>query len=89
MLANVLLLVLLLQSVSPVTLVAAGLLAAVAGQLVYVLLLELPVNLGILAGRDPLQTLAAHFGQGRPLFLRAGMAGIVTAALVLLLLPQI
>jgi hypothetical protein len=87
LLGNVSLLLVLLLSVPPVTLVATGLLAAVVGQLVFVLVLELPVSLGVRAGGDPLQTLGAHFSQGAPLFLRAAVAGLVTAALVLLLLP--
>jgi hypothetical protein len=65
---------------------ATGLLAAVAGQLVFVLVLELPVSLGVRAGGDPLQTLASHFGRGLPLFLWAGIAFLVTVALVLLVL---
>ncbi|MEE4147092.1 MAG: hypothetical protein V2I26_19970 [Halieaceae bacterium] len=67
------------------SLVLTGLLAAVIGQFVYVLVLELPVSLGVMAGRDPLETLATHFGQGRPLFLRATLAGIAAAVLVFLL----
>jgi len=38
-----------------------------------------------MAGRDPLQALQQHFGQGGPLFLRAGIGGLATAALVFLL----
>ena len=60
-------------------------LAAVAGQLVFVLMLELPVSIGVMAGRDPLRTLEQHFGQGGPLFLRAGIGGLATAVLVFLL----
>lgn len=85
LLGNVSLLLVLLLAVPPGTPVATGLLAAVAGQLVFVLVLELPVSLGVRAGGDPLETLASHFGQGLPLFLRAGVAGIFTAALVVLL----
>ena len=88
LLGNVALLLALLLSVAPGTLVAISLLAAVAGQLVFVLVLELPVSLGVRACGDPLQTLGAHFGQGLPLFLRAGAAGLFTAALVVLLLPR-
>ncbi len=66
-------------------LVMTSLLAAVLGQLVFVLLLELPVSLEVLAGKDPLQALTDHFGQGGPLFLRAGIGGVVTSALVFLL----
>lgn len=85
LLGNLLLLLLLvLVTVPPATRVEAGLLAAVLGQLVYVLVLELPVSLGILAGRDPLDTLASHFGQGRPLFRRAGLAGVAAALLTAL-----
>jgi hypothetical protein len=85
LLGNVLLLsLLMLVTVPPATLLEAGLLAAVVGQLVYVLVLELPVSLGIRAGRDPLETLASHFGQGRPLFRRAGLAGVAAALLTAL-----
>lgn len=71
--------------VEPQTLVLTGVLAAVLGQLVFVLILELPVSLGTLAGREPLATLTAHFGQGGPLFLRATVAAVGAAALVFLL----
>jgi hypothetical protein len=67
------------------SLVLTSLLAAVIGQFVYVLVLELPVSLGVMAGRDPLEVLGTHFAQGRPLFLRATLAGITTAVLVFLL----
>jgi hypothetical protein len=60
-------------------------LAAVAGQLVYVLILEFPVSLAVMAGADPLAALTRHFGQGGPLFLRATAAGLGTAVLVGLL----
>ena len=66
----------------PHSLAMASLLAAVAGQLVFVLILELPVSIGVLRGADPLATLTAHFGQGGPLFLRAGVGGAATAVLV-------
>ena len=65
--------------------VMTAFLAAVAGQFVFVLMLELPVSIAVMAGRDPLQALQQHFGQGGPLFLRAGSGGLATAALVFLL----
>lgn len=58
------------------------LLATMLGQLVYVLVLELPVSLGILAGKNPLEVLSTHFGQGAPLFQRSLLAGISSALLV-------
>ena len=67
------------------TLVLTSLLAAVIGQFVYVLVLELPVSLGVMAGREPLETLGSHFAQGGPLFLRATLAGVAAAVLVFLL----
>jgi hypothetical protein len=85
LLGNVVLLYILVFVVGPHSQIATGLLAAVAGQFVFVLMLELPVSLGVLAGRDPLQTLTAHFGQGGPLFLRAALGGVGTAVLVFLL----
>ena len=87
LLGNVLLLCLLLLCVAPTTLVLTSLLAAVAGQLVFVLMLELPVSLGVLAGKAPLASLTDHFGQGGPLFLRAAIGGAATAALVFLVRP--
>jgi len=82
---NVMLLCAIVFLAQPPTLVTTSLLAAVAGQLVFVVLLELPVSLGVLAGLDPLQSLTKHFGQGGPLFLRAGVGGVATATLVFLL----
>lgn len=85
LLGNIALLVALLLMNTQHSLVLTALLAAVTGQLVYVLILELPVSLGVLAGQKPLEVLAAHFGQGRPLFVRATAGGAVAAAVVLLL----
>ena len=79
---NVLLLWLVAHGDGPQSLVMTGLLAAVAGQLVFVLILELPVSIGVLGGADPLAALTEHFGQGGPLFLRAAIGGAATAALV-------
>ena len=62
-----------------------AMMAAVLGQLVFVVILELPVSLRVLAGQEPLEALTEHFSQGAPLFLRALLAGVATAALVLLL----
>jgi hypothetical protein len=62
-----------------------GLLAAILGQLVFVLMLELPVSLEVMRGKDPLEALTEHFGQGGPLFLRAAGGGIATGVLVFLL----
>ena len=67
------------------SLVLTSLLAAVIGQFVYVLVLELPLSLGVMPGRDPVEVLGTHFGKGRPLFLRATVAGITAAVLVFLL----
>jgi len=62
------------------------LLATMMGQLAYVLVLEGPVSLGILAGKNPLEVLGQHFGQGSPLFQRSFLAGIITALLVVAVL---
>jgi hypothetical protein len=62
-----------------------GLLAAIVGQLVFVLMLELPVSLEVMTGKDPLEALTEHFSQGGPLFLRAAIGGVATATLVFLL----
>ena len=85
LLGNVLLLSLALLFAGSQSAVMTAFLAAVAGQLVFVLMLELPVSIGVMAGGDPLRTLEQHFGQGGPLFLRAGIGGLATAALVFLL----
>jgi hypothetical protein len=66
-------------------LVLTAIRAAVLGQLVFVVILELPVSLRVLAGQEPLEALTEHFSQGAPLFLRALLAGVATAALVILL----
>lgn len=81
---NLLLLLFLALCIDPSGLVLTALLAAVLGQLVFVVILELPVSLRVLAGQAPLAALTEHFGQGAPLFLRALLAGVATAALVIL-----
>ena len=80
---NMLLLAVALWWVAPPGLVASSLLAAVSGQFVFVLLLELPVSVGVLRGGGPWEVLGSHFGQGAPLFLGALVAGVAVAALVL------
>jgi hypothetical protein len=85
LLGNVLLLSIALVFAGPQSPVMTSFLAAVAGQFVFVLMLELPVSLGVIAGRDPLRAMEQHFGQGGPLFLRAAIGGVATAALVFLL----
>lgn len=85
LLGNVLLLCIVVFFVGPQTMVMTSSLAAVAGQFVFVLILELPVSLAVLNGRDPLESLTTHFGEGGPLFLRAAVGGVATASLVLLL----
>lgn len=62
------------------------LLATLLGKLVYVLVLEGPVSLGILVGKNPLEVLGKHFGQGTPLFQRSFLAGIITGLLVVTVL---
>lgn len=85
LLGNVLLLITAVVFAASKTPIMTGFLAAVAGQFVFVLILELPVSLGVLNGRDPLESLTRHFGQGGPLFLRAAAAGVVIAAMVFVL----
>ena len=63
------------------TTIARSALAAGTALLAYVLVLELPISLGIAAGRPPMETLTGHFGQGAPLFLRATAAGLLVGAL--------
>ena len=50
--------------------------AASIALLAYVLVIELPISRGIIAGRAPMEVLTTHFGQGKPLFRRAGIAGV-------------
>jgi hypothetical protein len=85
LLGNVVLLSIALAFAGPQAPVMTSFLAAVAGQFVFVLMLELPVSLGVMAGRDPLQSMEQHFGQGGPLFLRAAIGGVATATGVFLL----
>lgn len=82
---NFLLLALLVAYHTNGNIVTTGLLAAVLGQLVFVVMLELPVSLEVMTGKNPLAALTAHFGQGGPLFLRAAMGGAGTAVMVFLL----
>ena len=82
---NFLLLTLLVYSPVGDSIAMTSLLAAVLGQLVFVLLLELPVSVEVMRGKDPLSALTTHFEQGGPLFLRAGLGGIGTAVVVFLL----
>ena len=82
---NFVLLALLVYSPIKDSIAMTSLLAAVLGQLVFVLILEFPVSVEVIRGKDPLAALTTHFEQGGPLFLRAGLGGIGTAALVFLL----
>jgi len=82
-LGNVLLISITLWLLPIETLAQQWLLATMMGQLVYVLVLEGPVSLGILAGKNPLEVLAKHFGQGKPLFQRSLLAGIASGLLVI------
>lgn len=82
---NLVLLLFLSLGIASPGLVVTAMMAAVLGQLVFVLILELPVSLRVLAGQAPLAALTEHFSQGAPLFLRALLAGAATAALVFLL----
>lgn len=68
------------------TLATQWLLATAIGQFVYVLVLEGPVTLSILRGGQPLDVLAKHFGQGKPLFRRSlwwGLAAGLLAAMAM------
>lgn len=58
--------------------IVRSLCAASIALLAYVIVIELPISRGILAGRPPMDVLTTHFGQGKPLFRRAGIAGIAT-----------
>ena len=81
---NLLLLLLMSLCLDSPGLVLTTMMAAVLGQLVFVVILELPVSLRVVAGQEPLAALTEHFSQGAPLFLRALLAGLATAALVIL-----
>lgn len=81
---NLLLLLFLALCIGSPGLVLTAMMAAVLGQLVFVVVLELPVSLRVLAGQAPLPALTEHFSQGAPLFLRALLAGAATAGLVFL-----
>jgi len=63
-----------------------ALLATMLGHFVYVLILELPVSRGILAGKNPIDVLSQHFGQGAPLFRRAERFGVLSGLAFLLVL---
>jgi hypothetical protein len=82
---NLLLLALLLYFPNTGSIVMSALLGAVVGQFVFVLILELPVSVEVIAGKAPLAAITDHFEQGGPLFLRAALGGIVAAVLVFLL----
>jgi hypothetical protein len=81
---NLLLLLFLSLCIETPGLVLTAMRAAVLGQLVFVVILELPVSLRVLAGQAPLAALTEHFSQGAPLFLRSLLAGTAVAALVIL-----
>lgn len=83
---NVLLLASLLSIHFNSSIVASSLLASALGQFVFVLVLELPVSLRVLAGETPLNALTAHFSQGAPLFAKALVLGITTGLIVALTL---
>lgn len=82
LLGNILLLLTVLLLITSPSLLTTSLLAAVIGQLVYVLILELPVSFGVMAGGAPLVVLTTHFSQGGPLFIRATLAALAAAAAV-------
>ena len=85
LIGNLLLLAAIISYAAPGSIVSTSLLAAVLGQFVFVLMLELPVSVEVITGKDPLAALTAHFGQGGPLFLRAAIGGVGTAVMVFLL----
>jgi hypothetical protein len=82
---NVLLLAVLMSFPATGSIVMTGLLASVVGQFVFVLMLELPISVEVVAGKEPLAAITDHFKQGGPLFLRAGLGGVAAAVLVFLL----
>lgn len=82
---NLMLLALLLSLPITGSIVMTSLLAAVLGQLVFVLMLELPVSVEVIAGKAPLPAITDHFEQGGALFLRAALGGVGAAVLVFLL----
>jgi hypothetical protein len=82
---NLLLLALLLSFPTTGSIVMTGLLASVVGQFVFVLMLELPISVEVIAGKVPLAAITDHFEQGAPLFLRAALGGVGAAVLVFLI----
>ncbi len=86
---NIFLITTTLLSFSLHTLGQPFLLASIIGQFAYVLVLELPVSIGILAGKNPLEVLSQHFAQGKPLFLRSLLAGISSGVLILACLVSV
>lgn len=60
------------------------LLATLLGQFVYVLVLEGPVSIGIMRGGNPMDVLSQHFGQGKPLFQRSLLIGVVCGVVIAL-----
>ncbi len=82
---NVLLAALLGSQLALGSLVLLSAWSASLAMFAYVLVLEGPISLGVLAGGQPMEVLAQHFGQGAPLFKRAGLAGlaVLLAALAL------
>jgi hypothetical protein len=85
-LMNILLIFLALIWLPIITTPECFLFATFVGQLIYVLALEAPVSIGILKGNNPLEVLSNHFGQGRPLFVRATVAGVISGLVVVALL---
>jgi hypothetical protein len=71
-----LLLILLVFTLPMDSAIVRSLCAASIALMAYVLVIELPISQGIIAGKAPMEVLTTHFGQGKPLFRRAGIAGI-------------
>jgi hypothetical protein len=83
LLGNLLLLAAMIALARPDALVLKSALAAVVGQLIFVIVLELPVSLAAVAGEAPYAALERHFSQGGALFLRAAALGVAGAATIL------
>ena len=67
-------------------LIRATFMATLIGQFIYVLFLESPISIGILKGKDPLETLANHFGQGKPLFVKCTLYGVIAGIICLVII---
>lgn len=81
-LGNALLVLLLSAGLPSTSLIYLSLWATALGMLAYVVVLEGPISRAIIAGGVPMEVVTRHFGQGLPLFRRAGVwaLGVIGAS---------